>query len=122
MPATPTNVSASDGTYRDGILLTWAYSGNIGDVDRWDVYRWKDGELPKFYYSVFGANLKYSDFLNVVGFNQDPTVKYNYAVKAYSYTGGSSELSPSDSGYVYQNNAPVFLSENIKFFFPLLGP
>ena len=114
MPATPTNVSASDGVYRDGILVTWTYSGDLAEVGRWDIYRWKDGEIPKFYRSVFGGILQYADFLNVPGFSQDPTAKYNYAVKAYSYTTGSSAISASDSGYIAPNNAPVFSSPSIS--------
>lgn len=114
MPLPPTNVSASDGAYRDRILVTWSYSGNISEVGRWDVYRWKDSETPRFYYSVFGNTLQYADLLNVFGFPQDIKAKYNYAVRAYSYTTGSSDLSQADSGYVAPNNAPTFSSSSIS--------
>lgn len=114
MPATPTNVSASDGVYRDGILVTWQYPGNLSEVGRWDIYRWKDGEIPKYYTSVYSKDLQYADLFDVFGFAQDKTAKYNYAIKSYSPLTGSSALSSYDSGYIAPNNAPVFSSPSIS--------
>ena len=101
-PPTPTNVQASDGTYTNGVLVTWQFSGGgiYNSADRWDIYRWADGEAPRYYTSHWG-DAPYLDTMDVYGIPSDINTNYNYAVRAYSYYRGSSELSAADVGYVY---------------------
>ena len=97
---TPINVQASDGTYTNGVLVTWQYGGDISQVNRWDVYRWADGQAPQFYYSVFGSTTSYLDPMNVTGHPSSANTNYHYAIVAYSYSAGSSALSVDNVGYI----------------------
>jgi len=100
-PITPTNIQASDGTYSNGILVSWDYSGNLSDIGRWDIYRWSNGEYPTFYYSYFGNSTSFLDTLNFLS-HKTPDIysTYHYAVVAYSYDSGSSDISQSDTGFI----------------------
>jgi hypothetical protein len=94
----PTNITASDGLYTNGVQLTWSYTGS-DTIGRWDIYRWTSGQAPAFYTSVYGGNY-YLDKFDVYGIPSDKNATYYYAVQAYSYTFGSGPLSGSDTGYI----------------------
>ncbi len=96
---TPTNVAASNGSYSNGILITWEYTGNLSGVSRWDIYRWEAGQAPVYYTSTWGNNLSYLDRLNVWGHPSSVYTHYYYSVAAYSVSYGIGSLGNSDLGY-----------------------
>jgi len=103
VPAAPTNVRASDGLFTNGILIQWDWSDPTNRVGRFDIFRWRDGEAPEFHASAFGENqyLDQSSIGPIGNSSAKPieNVVYNYAVKAYSLSTGSSSLSASDRGF-----------------------
>jgi hypothetical protein len=96
---TPTSIQASSGTYTNGVLVPWEYGGDISDVSRWDIYKWEDGEAPKFHDSEFSSTTSYLDSMNVFNHPSSANTKYHYAIDAYSYFSGSSALRDDDIGY-----------------------
>jgi hypothetical protein len=106
-PATPSGVTASDGTFSDEVSLTW--SDVIGE-DNYEVFRCSStstGSCSQI--ATPGTNVNsYDD----TGANADGTVHY-YRVKACSSAGGCSEYSSYESGYRSLATGPVQLGADI---------
>jgi methionine-rich copper-binding protein CopC len=105
IPVAPTNVRASDGLFTNGILIQWNWVGNVANTSFF-IFRWRDGEAPEQYDSVYGV-LEFLDKSKASGgkiFGAPvDNVVYNYAVKTFgsasSPSPGFSDLSASDRGF-----------------------
>ena len=90
VPAGPTGVSASDGTYPDRIQVSWFASQGATSYEVWRNTANNSGSATRITLSVNGTS--YEDTSVAVG------QIYYYWVKAKN-VGGTSEFSASDAGY-----------------------
>lgn len=94
-PSPPSQVEASDGTYEDEVQVTWAPSSG---ARRYEVFRAAAEAGP---YERIGETTDTS-FADV---DVAPNTYYWYGVKACN-SGGCSDLSSPDSGYILGPGAP----------------
>ena len=85
----PANVTASDGTYTDKVVITW---NELLGAEKYYIYRSTESETG---YTKIGETTQtaYEDTTA----STDTT--YHYKVSAYSEEKGESEMSQSNSGY-----------------------
>ena len=84
------NVSASDGTYSDKVLISWS---SVNNASGYSVYK----------YDATGAFIEKLDPNIAEDPEAIPTIKYQYAVIAESDAGYTSDLSVKDVGYRTMN-------------------
>ncbi len=97
LPA-PINVSATDGVYRDRIVISW---DNVSDADEYKVYR---ATTSTGYYNLLGtvSSTTYTDY-------PSDMATYYYKVRS-SDAYGDSQLSDFDSGYRKELPAPSWIT------------
>ncbi|RLD10845.1 MAG: hypothetical protein DRI44_05000 [Chlamydiae bacterium] len=88
--ALPINISATDGTFTNKIVITWS---TVFGATGYEIYRDISNNPSNAILLTTSESNKYSDT------SIDPTTKYYYWVKGTS-SACNSELSTSDSGYV----------------------
>lgn len=101
-PLPPVNVSATDGTIFNRIVVTWENSSNSTG---YDVYR-KDPQTGSWNKIGSSSTTSFSD--NTVS----PNILYDYYVKSKN-GGGTSANSTSDSGYVLSSTSPPLPPLNV---------
>lgn len=90
IPPPPPNVNASKGVFPDWIFITW---GEVPDVLEYQVY--KSTEIDGTYELIHTTtDLEYEDYDVEVG------QVYYYKLKSAGTSGGISEFSPAESGFV----------------------
>lgn len=111
--ATPTNISASDGTYADSVVFTYS---SVEGASHYYIYRSKLGEPGSMANIMVLTINSFTDTTGIYG------VAYIYSVHAYSSSSGSwSDVSVTDMGYrtipppdLVVNDGTT--TENIKLF------
>jgi hypothetical protein len=91
-PGTPTNVSATDGTYTDKVRITW---DDVTGEDSYDLYRCLTTSTDSC--SLINSPMTNSTSYDDNGASADGTVYY-YRIRACSIANGCSGISDPDSG------------------------
>jgi len=104
----PLNFNVNHGSYLNYIQLNWSEKFRNQSIIEFRIYRSENIEYPTYYKSSYEKGVSY-DYDNIYSYNFsfiDTNVEYgkiyNYAIRAYSVTYGSSELSDIEIGWVYR--------------------
>lgn len=96
VPAAPTNVVASDGTYSNKVRVSWS---RVDFANSYEIWRANTGDIDaaKWVENTYGT--RYDDFNVIVG------KPYYYWIKAKG-DGGIGGFSDPDSGYAFPSGIP----------------